>query len=161
MTCGGCHGLSSGRPIGKFNNTPITWPGVSPNQFVHISDQVDGSGNHPISEALSQFFIPFRQDVTNDVLNSTTAMLQPPGRIATALGNLLIGPARAQPAQRPDQGAGPSREQAESAALELVRGRPGAVEARQAALAARRISDLAHAREQVSPGAYVKFRRPH
>jgi hypothetical protein len=157
VTCGGCHGLSSGRPIGHFNGVEIKWPNVAPGNFVHISEQVDASNNHLISEALSKFFIPFREDVTNDILNTTTAMLTR-AKPDTALASLLIPQARAQ--TRTDQ-ALPSREQAESAALQLIRSPVGAVEARQAAVQARRVSDLAHAQEQVTPGAYVRFRRPH
>ena len=160
VTCGGCHGLSSGRQIGTFNGTAIMWPGVAPGGFVHISEQVDGSGNHLISPALAEFFIPFRQDVTNDILNTTTAMAEPSGRAVTALASLLVPKAQAQP-QQPAQTNAPSREQAENAALRLVQGRVNLTAARQAAVQARRASDLAHAREQASPGAYVEFRRPH
>ena len=158
VTCGGCHGLSSGRPIGSFNGAPITWPNVAPGGFVHISENEDGAGNHEISEALSQFFIPFRQEVTNDILNTTTAMAAPKG--ITALAALLIPRANAQPAS-PNQPAAPSREEAERAALELLRARVDPAGARQASATTRRNSDLAHAREQSSPGAYVEFRRPH
>jgi hypothetical protein len=162
ITCGGCHGLSAGKPIGTFNSAPITWPNVAPSGFVHISVQKDGAGNHVISQALTDFFIPFRKAVTEDILNTTTAMLQPVNLI-TRLASLLVPQANAQPAPPPrDQERAPSREQVENAALDLIRGRQRAPEeGARIAASVRRASDLAHAREQVTPGAYVEFRRPH
>ena len=155
VTCGGCHGLSSGRPIGSFNNVPITWPAVAPGGFVHISEQLDGTGGHQISQALTEFFIPFRQDVTNDVLNTTTAMLHGAGKSKAM--EALIPSAHAQPAT----GGLPSREQAENVATALASGRVGEADARDDAVEVRRVSDQAHAADQVKPGAYVEFRRPH
>ena len=166
LTCAGCHGLSSGQTIGTFNGAPIAWPNVASGGFVHISEAVDGSGNHLISDALASFFIPFRRAITDDVLNTTPAMLEPAGPIETAIAavlNWLIPRASGQPAQTTGaQAMAPSRSDAERAALDLVRGRTAApAAAREAAFAARRASALAHAREQVAPGAYVRFRRPH
>jgi hypothetical protein len=166
ITCGGCHGLSSGKPIGTFNGATITWPNVAPGGFVHISEAVDGSGNHLISEALEKFFIPFRQAVTDDILNTTTAMAAPRRGSETRLAALVLFQGQTQP---PPQGPGargnpPSREQAENAALELAKGQLRGLapeDVGRAAFAVRQTSELAHAADQAAPGAYVEFRRPH
>jgi hypothetical protein len=159
ITCGGCHQLSNGQPIGRLNGTPVTWPASA--GFVHISEQTDPSGNHIISQALSQFFLPFRRKVTDDVLNTSTAMAEP--RSETRLASLLVGEAHAQQVSevRP-RTAPPTREEAEQAALDLVQGKVTTAQQQEAAAQrVRTMSDLAHAQEQRTPGAYVKFRRPH
>ena len=167
VTCGGCHGLSSGKPIGTFNGAPITWPNVAPGGFVHISEAVDGSGNHLISEALEKFFIPFRQAVTADILNTTTAMIAPRQGSETRLAALFLFQGQTQPPPAPGpngRGTAPTREQAENAALNLARVQPQGLapeDIGRAAAAVRRTSELAHAADQAAPGAYVTFRRPH
>lgn len=161
ITCGGCHGLSAGQPIGSFNGAPVTWPNVAPSGFVHISVQKDGAGNHVISQALTNFFIPFRKAVTEDILNTTTALLEPVNFV-TRLAGLIVPQAAAQPAAPGEEARAPSRADAENAALDIVRGRQRTrEEATRIAASVRRASDLAHAQEQVTPGAYVEFRRPH
>jgi len=169
ITCGGCHGLSSGKPIGTFNGATITWPNVAPGGFVHISEAVDGSGNHLISEALEKFFIPFRQAVTDDILNTTTAMIAPRHGSETRLAALFLFQGQSQTPPPPPpvpNGPGnvPSREQAENAALNLASVQPRGLapeDIGRAAAAVRRTSELAHAADQAAPGAYVTFRRPH
>ncbi|HKC02002.1 MAG TPA: hypothetical protein VKC17_01705 [Sphingomicrobium sp.] len=164
VTCGGCHGLSSNKPIGTFNGATITWPNVAPSGFVHIGMDTDSSGNHVISEALAKFFIPFREKVTDDVLNTTTAMVAPRNGSETRLASLFLFQGQTQAPPPPNANGAPSREQAENAALNLASSQPRGFapeDVGRAAAAVRRTSELAHAADQAAPGAYVTFRRPH
>jgi hypothetical protein len=86
-------------------------------------------------------------------------MIEPRSEIR--LASLIVGEAHAQPALERARGAAPTREQAEQAALNLVQGKITTANAQQAATELRHMSDLAHAEEQATPGAYVQFRRPH
>ncbi|WP_437578340.1 hypothetical protein [Sorangium sp. So ce887] len=69
LSCGGCHQLSNGRDLGDG----ITWP--FSRRFVHVDESSglepgpDGS-RWPISQALTDVFLPFRQKVLESFLTS-------------------------------------------------------------------------------------------
>jgi len=54
LTCGGCHDFASLQPVGQVQGQPILWP--TSQGFVHVTE--DGR----LSLALTQVFLPFRQD---------------------------------------------------------------------------------------------------
>lgn len=57
QSCAGCHLLSDGRHLGNG----LHWPHSL--GFVHISEFIDQNGFYPISEALKEVFIPFREEI--------------------------------------------------------------------------------------------------
>jgi hypothetical protein len=59
VTCGGCHDFTALKPVGQVRvgqvqGQPILWPTSQP--FVHVEESGD------LSKALTQVFLPFRQD---------------------------------------------------------------------------------------------------
>jgi hypothetical protein len=57
LTCGGCHQFTTEQPIGRIQGQLIVWPkSADMTGFVHVTE----SGN--LSSALSDVFLPFRQD---------------------------------------------------------------------------------------------------
>lgn len=81
MSCGGCHSFGNGANIGKINNVPLFWP--LSNGFTHIQ-WGDGAPN-PISQLLSEAFIPFRRQNMVDFLDRMEAV-QPIGRVRLRAG---------------------------------------------------------------------------
>lgn len=57
QSCAGCHELSNGRDLGGG----VTWPFSL--GFTHISEFKLASGHFPISDALKNVFIPFREKI--------------------------------------------------------------------------------------------------
>jgi hypothetical protein len=66
-TCGGCHALAGGRPIGRVNGTVVTWPNAL--SFTHI--RPNGNAKSNISDALTQQFLPFRMKTLAVALSAT------------------------------------------------------------------------------------------
>ncbi|HEX8621150.1 MAG TPA: hypothetical protein VF718_04200 [Allosphingosinicella sp.] len=152
ITCAGCHQPAS-RQVSTVGGTPIIWPNSL--GFVHISEFVDASGNHPISDALSFAFVPFRRQALLNVANSDSAAL-PAG--LTALQLRLFAPA--SPTARAS--ALSRRSTAETLSRQILRaGRAGDSVIRDQALTLERLSDEGHQREMEERGAFMEFRRPH
>lgn len=62
QSCAGCHLLSDGRNLGDG----VVWPFSL--GFTHISEFITMSGEYPISQALQDVFIPFREQILLDFL---------------------------------------------------------------------------------------------
>ncbi|UXI70150.1 hypothetical protein [Tahibacter amnicola] len=73
MSCAGCHQLSGFADIGGGQPN---WPGTL--GFVHVTEQFTETGpdgeRFPISQALTDVFLPHRQNVLRDYLNSRASL---------------------------------------------------------------------------------------
>jgi hypothetical protein len=151
ITCAGCH-QPGNRQVSTVNVTPIIWPNSL--GFVHISENVDAAGNHPISDALKFAFIPFRRQATLNVVNSDQALPAP----FMAMQLRLLPP---RPSSSPAPSAG-RRATAETLSRQILRDRRVTpLVARDQALTLERLSDEAHRLEIEERGAFMEFRRPH
>lgn len=152
ITCAGCH-QPGNRQVSTVAGAPVTWPNSL--GFVHISENVDAAGNHPISPALSVAFIPFRRQATLNVVNSD---------VASASSLLMSAQLRLLPPPPPSAMAAAVNRRATAEALsrQILRSRrvTDAV-VRDQALTLERLSDEAHQRELEERGAFMEFRRPH
>lgn len=161
ITCGGCHQFAAGDPIGRAGGQTLSWPTPKPGSagdrfFVHISERTQG-GKHEISDTLQNVFIPHRKKVLASILDPADG---DPGR------HCLVGvappppPAAATRASPP-----PSWAAAREAAEQVLRPGPGArttlAAGESPAQRVRKLSDEAHAIDQVTPGATVTFRSTH
>ena len=152
ITCAGCH-QPANRQVSTVGGTPVTWPNSL--GFVHISETVDAAGNHPISDALTVAFVPFRRSATLNVINSD---------LAPAANPFMAAQLRVLPPP-PSAGLAPAagrRASAEALSRQILRNRRvTAFVAHDQALTLERLSDEAHQRELEEPGAFIEFRRPH
>lgn len=152
ITCAGCH-QPGNRQVSTVGGTPIVWPNSL--GFVHISEFVDAAGNHPISPALQNNFIPFRREATLNVVNSD---------LAPAANPLMAMPLRMLPPP-PAAAMAPAasrRATVETLSRQILRNRRvTSFVARDQALTLERLSDEAHQREMEERGAFMEFRRPH